>query len=62
MKSIPEPSPQILDLLAECSPQDMRAVHALKRSPLALDLYAWTIYRAFTVTKKESRNSYRGQP
>jgi hypothetical protein len=33
-------------------PVDMRALRALKRSPLALDLYAWAIYRAFTVTKK----------
>lgn len=33
-------------------PVDMRALRALKRSPLALDLYAWTSYRAFTVTKK----------
>jgi hypothetical protein len=33
-------------------PVDMRALRALKRSPLALDLYAWTGYRAFTVTKK----------
>ena len=33
-------------------PVDMRALRALKRSPLALDLYAWAGYRAFTVTKK----------
>lgn len=33
-------------------PVDMRALRALKRSPLALDLYAWSSYRAFTVTKK----------
>lgn len=33
-------------------PVDMRALRALKRSPLALDLYAWASYRAFTVTKK----------
>ena len=33
-------------------PVDMRALKALKRSPLALDLYAWTSYRTFTVTKK----------
>jgi hypothetical protein len=32
-------------------PVDMRALRALKRSPLALDLYAWAAYRAFTVTK-----------
>ena len=30
----------------------MRALRALKRSPLALDLYAWASYRAFTVSRK----------
>lgn len=33
-------------------PVDMRALRALKRSPLALDLYAWASYRTFTVTRK----------
>ena len=33
-------------------PVDMRALRALKRSPLALDLYSWASYRAFTATKK----------
>jgi len=33
-------------------PVDLRALRALKRSPLALDLYSWATYRAFTVTKK----------
>ena len=28
-------------------PVDMRALKALKRSPLALDLYAWATYTAF---------------
>jgi hypothetical protein len=28
-------------------PADMRALRALKRSPLALDLYAWLSYEAF---------------
>lgn len=32
-------------------PVDLRALRALKRSPLALDLYAWAAYRAFTVTQ-----------
>lgn len=27
-------------------PLDMRAIRALKKSPLALDLYAWATYRA----------------
>ena len=33
-------------------PLDMRALKALKRSPLALDLYAWVCYRAFVIVKK----------
>ena len=33
-------------------PLDMEAIRALKRSPLALDLYAWLVYRAYTVTQK----------
>lgn len=33
-------------------PLDMRALRALKRSPLALDLYAWICYRAFVIVKK----------
>ncbi len=32
-------------------PLDLRIVHALKRSPLALDLYAWLTYRYFSVDK-----------
>ena len=30
---------------------DLRALRALKRSPLALDLYAWLTYTAFVATK-----------
>ena len=30
-------------------PVDLRALHALKRSPLALDLYAWSTYRTHRV-------------
>jgi hypothetical protein len=33
-------------------PFDMRALRALKRSPLALDLYAWACYTAFAVIAK----------
>jgi hypothetical protein len=33
-------------------PADMRALRALRRSPLALDLYAWATYRAFSVSRK----------
>jgi Plasmid encoded RepA protein len=32
-------------------PVDMRALRALKRSPLALDLYAWVSYRAFVAAQ-----------
>lgn len=32
-------------------PVDMRALQALKRSPLALDLYAWAVWRSYTVAK-----------
>lgn len=38
-------------IIAAPVPVDMRALKALKRSPLALDLYAWASYRAFTVTQ-----------
>ncbi len=33
-------------------PADMRALRALKRSPLALDLYVWATYRVFQVNRK----------
>jgi hypothetical protein len=33
-------------------PIDMRALRALRRSPLALDLYAWATYRTFSVNRK----------
>ena len=33
-------------------PVDIRALHALKRSPLALDLYAWATHKAFTAATK----------
>jgi hypothetical protein len=33
-------------------PFDTRALRALKRSPLALDLYAWVCYRVFSIVKK----------
>lgn len=34
-------------------PLDMRALKALKRSPLALDLYAWVCFKAFVVIQKK---------
>ncbi len=33
-------------------PVDMRALRALKRSPLALDLYAWATHKALSVSRK----------
>ncbi len=33
-------------------PVDVRALRALKRSPLALDLYAWATYTAYSTQKK----------
>jgi hypothetical protein len=38
-------------VIAAPVPVDMRALRALKRSPLALDLYAWATYRTFTVSR-----------
>ena len=35
-------------------PVDTRALRALKRSPLALDLYAWLTHTAFTATRNRS--------
>jgi hypothetical protein len=39
-------------LTAAPVPLDMRALRALKRSPLALDLYAWSTHKALTVARK----------
>ncbi|MBV8833105.1 MAG: plasmid encoded RepA protein [Acidobacteriaceae bacterium] len=39
-------------LVALPVPVDMRALRALKRSSLALDLYAWVCYRAFVIVQK----------
>lgn len=39
-------------VIANPVPVDMRALHALRQSPLALDLYAWSTYRTFRVTQK----------
>jgi Plasmid encoded RepA protein len=40
-------------IIASPVPVDMRALRALKRSPLALDLYAWVCYRAFVIVQKK---------
>jgi hypothetical protein len=44
-------------IIAAPVPVDMRALRKLKNSPLALDLYAWTTYRTYLVSK--SRKSAR---
>lgn len=38
-------------LVAAPVPVDMRALQALKRSPLALDLYTWAVWRSYTAAK-----------
>jgi hypothetical protein len=40
-------------IIAAPVPVDMRALRALKNSPLALDLYAWATYRVFRVAKAQ---------
>ena len=40
-------------VIASPVPVDMRALRALKRSPLALDLYALISYRAFVIVQKK---------
>jgi Plasmid encoded RepA protein len=42
-------------LVAFPVPVDMRALRALKRSPLALDLYAWISYRAYVIVQKKQQ-------
>ena len=39
-------------------PLDMRTIRALKKSPLALDLYAWLAYRTFTLKGKPATISW----
>ena len=39
-------------ILASPVPIDRRVLRELKRSPLALDLYAWVSYRAFVIVQK----------
>ncbi len=39
-------------LVASPVPVDMRALKALRRSPLALDLYAWATHRVLSVSRK----------
>lgn len=39
-------------------PVDMRALRALKGSPLALDLYAWVCYRSFVIVQRQQSPQY----
>jgi hypothetical protein len=39
-------------------PLDMRTIRALKKSPMALDLYAWLAYRTFTLKGKPATISW----
>jgi hypothetical protein len=39
-------------------PVDMRALRALKRSPLALDLYAWLCYRSFVIVQHQQPRQF----
>jgi hypothetical protein len=49
-------------LISAPVPLDMRALKALKKSPLALDLYAWATWRVYTTNKagKEQFIPWRG--
>ncbi|MGH9354096.1 MAG: replication protein RepA, partial [Terriglobia bacterium] len=45
---------EFYQILVSCAvPVDMRALRALKRSPLALDLYAWICYAAFAIVQQK---------
>lgn len=41
-------------IVAAPVPVDMRALEALKKSPLALDLYAWLVYQAYRANKNQA--------
>jgi Plasmid encoded RepA protein len=45
-------------IIASPVPVDLRALRALKKSPLALDLYAWATYKTYAV----NRSGKEGQP
>lgn len=44
------------EILAHPVPVDMRVLKMLKRSPMALDIYCWTVYRIYTLNRSR-RNS-----
>ncbi len=39
-------------------PLDKRAIAALKRSPMALDLYAWATYKSFVLSNGKKREQF----
>jgi hypothetical protein len=39
-------------------PVDIRTLRALKRSPLALDLYAWICYRSFVIVQQRQQPQF----
>lgn len=39
-------------------PLDKRALCALKRSPMALDLYAWATYKSFSLSQRKKREQF----
>lgn len=47
-------------ITAKAFPVDRRALKALKRSPLALDLYAWLAYRVFGLKGRAQFISWKG--
>jgi len=44
------------EILAHPVPVDMRALKMLKRSPMALDIYCWTVYRIYTLNRSRRRS------
>jgi hypothetical protein len=45
------PLARLSDITAAPVPVDLGALRALKRSPLALDLYSWLTYTAFVASR-----------
>ncbi len=45
-------------LITKPVPLDLRALKVLKRSPLALDVYAWVCYQAFRIIKYGTQGEF----
>ncbi|MFQ5561157.1 MAG: replication protein RepA, partial [Nitrospinota bacterium] len=45
-------------IIAAPVPLDMRALKALKRSPFALDLYAWATYKTYALSKGKKKEQF----